>query len=516
MPDGVQNVFLKIKDIITGNQTKAMALYKAGTMGASVQTMLFAARQKAAAGIGFLGTIIKQGASFVVLTAKTIASTAAVVAHAVAQNAATIATNIAAAAQWALNAAMSANPIGLIIIGVVALIAAIILLVKNWDKVSAAFKKAFEAIGNFFVKIWEGVKSFFGKVVEFVKKNALNILNVILGILFFPAGVIMAVVRLIIKHWDKIKEGLLKVWEGIKAVFGKMKDFIGGVFNKVKEGAVKAWGGIKNGASKALEGIKGGVSKAGEFLKGNWKTIAVGMVSPMAGGFKVLYDHNEKFRGFVDNTWGKIKDITGAVWDKMPDGVQNVFLKIKDIITGAINGIKSIFEGFKNFFTGLWDALKQGPAATVDYIKNVFINLFENIKEKFFGFIDVIKSGFDAVKGVFGAVGDFFTGKNKKKTDVAPQVNNIVPAGINQPVTATAGIPAYAAPGVNNRDTRTISSAAAPAVRPVTPAEQYRYSESVSREQVDINVRAQQGAQASVTRPPRSPNVSVTASGGNR
>jgi TP901 family phage tail tape measure protein len=57
-----------------------------------------------------------------------IASTIAIKAQAVASKA-------AAVAQGILNAVMSANPIALVIIAVVALIAVIVLLVKNWDKV---------------------------------------------------------------------------------------------------------------------------------------------------------------------------------------------------------------------------------------------------------------------------------------------------------------------------------------------------------------------------------------------
>jgi len=48
---------------------------------------------------------------------------------------------VAAAAQWGLNAAMAANPIALITAAVAALIAGIILLIKNWDKIGGAFKK---------------------------------------------------------------------------------------------------------------------------------------------------------------------------------------------------------------------------------------------------------------------------------------------------------------------------------------------------------------------------------------
>lgn len=46
---------------------------------------------------------------------------------------------IATAAQWALNVAMSANPIGLVIIAIAALIAIVVLLVFHWDTVKKKF-----------------------------------------------------------------------------------------------------------------------------------------------------------------------------------------------------------------------------------------------------------------------------------------------------------------------------------------------------------------------------------------
>lgn len=49
-----------------------------------------------------------------------------------------VATKMAAAGQWLLNAAMSANPIGLIIIAIVALIAIIALVIAKWDEWGAA------------------------------------------------------------------------------------------------------------------------------------------------------------------------------------------------------------------------------------------------------------------------------------------------------------------------------------------------------------------------------------------
>ena len=55
-----------------------------------------------------------------------------------------------AAAQWLLNAAMTANPIGLIIVAIAAVIAAGVALYMHWDTVKAKF-----------VEVWEGIKNWF-------------------------------------------------------------------------------------------------------------------------------------------------------------------------------------------------------------------------------------------------------------------------------------------------------------------------------------------------------------------
>ena len=98
----------------------------------------------------------------------------AMIALGAAQTATAIATKVATAAQFLFNAAMTANPIGLVILAIVALIAIIVLLVKNWDKVTEAVGKVFEKIleiaskikdaainlGKNFVKgLWDGIQS---------------------------------------------------------------------------------------------------------------------------------------------------------------------------------------------------------------------------------------------------------------------------------------------------------------------------------------------------------------------
>ena len=73
-------------------------------------------------------------------------------------------TRIWAAAQWALNAAMLANPIGLALIAIAALAAAAYLVIKNWDKVKTFFSGLF----GWIIEKWEAVKATFSGAVAAV------------------------------------------------------------------------------------------------------------------------------------------------------------------------------------------------------------------------------------------------------------------------------------------------------------------------------------------------------------
>lgn len=69
-----------------------------------------------------------------------------------------IATNLWTAAQWALNVAMSANPIGLLIVGIAALVAAGVWMYKNWDEITA-----------FMSNMWEGAKAAVTNFIDTVR-----------------------------------------------------------------------------------------------------------------------------------------------------------------------------------------------------------------------------------------------------------------------------------------------------------------------------------------------------------
>lgn len=97
------------------------------------------------------------------MTLATESNTVASVANKVATTAAAVASKVWAGAQWLLNAALDANPIGLIVIAIVALIAIIVLIATKthwfqdiWHAVWGGIKDAAEAVGSWFMNtLWK-------------------------------------------------------------------------------------------------------------------------------------------------------------------------------------------------------------------------------------------------------------------------------------------------------------------------------------------------------------------------
>lgn len=99
-------------------------------------------------------------------------STATMVAGKVAMGATAIATGVWTAAQWLLNVALTANPIGLIVLGIAALVAAIVWVATQttwfqdaWNAAWGGIKAAAAAVGQWFTgTLWPWIKGVFDRI----------------------------------------------------------------------------------------------------------------------------------------------------------------------------------------------------------------------------------------------------------------------------------------------------------------------------------------------------------------
>ncbi len=163
-------------------------------------------------------------------------------------------------AQWALNVAMTANPIGLIIVGIAAFIALIGILVTNWDAIV-------KAIGDGINDIW----NWFSGLLD-------NPFFVAIGVIFLPFITIPALIR---KHWEPIKQFFLDIWNKILVPFGIwIGEIFGGAFTAVADAVIVAW------------------NKVGEVFQWIWDNV----ISPIVGFISdAIGTVDEFFSGFGPN-----------------------------------------------------------------------------------------------------------------------------------------------------------------------------------------------------------------------
>lgn len=294
---------------------------------------------------------------------------------------------LATAKQWLFNTSLYGCPIVWIIAGIAALIAIIVLLVKNWDKVKEACVKCWDGIKNAVAKVGAWLKNFFTTTLP----NAFN-----------------AVIT-----W--FKELPSKIW-----------GFLTGVWNKIS-----TWGA--NLGAKAKEIGSNFVNKFVTFFKelpyklGYLIGYAIGLIVKLFA--KLVIDvYQVGYRiGYAIGTWfvklwtfatteipkfiGKVvswfKQLPGKIWTWLVNVVTrltqwgvNVYNKMK---TAVVNAINATVNFFKTLPSKIWTWLvntitKIGQWATNMYAKmksaavkavTATVNFFKTLPSKIWHFLTV-------------------------------------------------------------------------------------------------------------------------------
>jgi phage-related protein len=217
-----------------------------------------------------------------------------------------------AAAQWALNIAMYANPILLIIMLIFALIAAIALIIINWDSVSAALVSAWEwikekavaiwgAIADFFVDLWDTVAGFFVGIWESIKGFFVgvwnSITNTVVGIWNAIKAFFVGIWNAIVSHARNQVNGLLAAIGWLASLPGKVAGWFQGVYNAAKEKLSSLVNWVKDIPGKIMDAL----GNLGSLLKDAGKAIIDGLLDGLKAKF------------------GEVQDTLGSLTDMLPD-----------------------------------------------------------------------------------------------------------------------------------------------------------------------------------------------------
>jgi len=233
------------------------------------------------------------------------------------------------AAQWALNAAMSANPIGLVIIAVVALIAAFVWLGTH-----------FEAVSEFCTSMWESPTA------------------AIIAFMMGPIGWLIYAAMGLIANWDQVKAWFTLLWEDPKAALSQFYDWVmsklGGLFDWISE----KWEWIRSIFSKPIQAsVEGSATANGQSIQHNAKGGIYGK-----GAFLTTFAEESDEAAIPINGTPRAEALwrqTGAMMGLLP-GEGNSVISVSAPINIAVNGSAdaSAVQQIKSAVGGAMDDLE--------------------------------------------------------------------------------------------------------------------------------------------------------------
>lgn len=234
-------------------------------------------------------------------------------------------------AMSALTAAMMANPIGLIIAGIVAavaiLIGIIVLCVKHWDSISAALKR----VGDWFVWLGTSIAEFASSAWEAITGFFTNLYHRFMTFLFgenapaaeeFVAQMFEKVGAFFAGLWEKITAFFSSVWEHITTFFVTIGENIGAFFVGIRERITTAFATAIEGISSFFGGIW---EKITGFFTGIGETLS-GWVETIKGKLQPLFDWIHGLFNGVAAMWQNFMSVFQA------EGIVGVFKRIGSAI----------------------------------------------------------------------------------------------------------------------------------------------------------------------------------------
>lgn len=244
--------------------------------------------------------------------------------------------------QGIMNALMAVSPVMWIVIIIGLLIGAIILLIKNWDKVK-------EVAAN----VWEKIKGVWGTVKA-----------------WFTANVITPIVT----KFNEIKAKALAIWTAIKTA------------------AVTVFTAIVTWINMKITQIKTFFTNLVTAVTTIFNSIKTAISNAITTVVTWIQGRIEAIKGFFSGLWLSVTTI-----------FSNVVSFFSEKFSAAVEAIKSVFGTVVGFFQGIWDNIKEMFTKIGTTIGNGIADAFATVVNAVIGFAENTINGF--IRAINTAIG---------------------------------------------------------------------------------------------------------------
>ncbi|HAU35184.1 MAG TPA: hypothetical protein DCW76_12990 [Lysinibacillus sp.] len=331
------------------------------------------------------------------------------------------------------------NPVGLIVIAIVAFIAVLVRLYQTnekfrsqvqavWEVIKTGISMAVTAIKNSIMSVWTQITSFWNENQESIKATASTIWKFIGDVVTTAMTVIGAIMKFV---WPVVKALIVSTWDAIMNVIKGAVNIILGivkVFTSLFQGD---WKGVWDGVKQILVGA----------LQAVWGVVNLYFVGKLLGPLKAFGSTAKTFlqgiwtaiKGIFTNTLNTIKSTVTTIFNGMKSTITSIWNSIKSFFNTILNGIKSIFMSIwrsiasflDNMFTSItglvrsvWNGIKNFISTVLNAIANVIKSIWTGIK-------NTVSTILNGIKNVIETIWNGF------KTTVSTAMENVKTAVVN-------------------------------------------------------------------------------------
>jgi TP901 family phage tail tape measure protein len=228
---------------------------------------------------------------------------------------------------WVSTVALLANPITWIILAVIALVAAIVLLVMNWDTVVSFLADTWNGFVGWFVGVMEGFAGWWNGVWA--------------GFIGFVTDLWNGWIGFVTDTFNNFMLGLQIIGAAIAAWWN-------GLWQGIGDFVMSIWNWIVAFVTTYIAMIQLVIATVGAAITAVWNGIWDGISSFFTGIWNGILDTVGTIQGVFETIFGAVADIVRGAFDGVVDiitGVINSIIQVINNIIDSINGVAGAIGG---------------------------------------------------------------------------------------------------------------------------------------------------------------------------
>lgn len=295
------------------------------------------------------------------------------------------------------------GPVGIAVAVIGGLIAAGLLLWKNWDKIKKSK----------FAKFLSGIVINFKNLLKWVKKNV----HPIKAFKKLWEGIKNKKAKLEAEVKEKVKGALASLkesWESVKdkaaSLVAEAKEKADGAIANLKEG----WDSIQDKAATLVAKVEGALDTTKDW----WSDVKQKAAEKVAGVVAKVQGALDTARDWWSNVKEKAKEKIGDIAAKVQgalDTARDWWSSVKQKAAEKVEGIEAKVKGALETAKDWWSGVKSGIISKIGDIKKTVVATYTAIKTK----------AFDSVRNVFNSL-------KSKPVTLKAKIKNLASKGISK------------------------------------------------------------------------------------